>query len=111
MHQRGNLQLVTEFVLYGEEESNIHLFLCPSRVNKMNTAILQFSTYLSEIDTEPEQRNVKVGQLAQWMVLPSAHNINRAPIMQVYSQAITAQKIIGWHRFVKGYLAINWAQI
>lgn len=37
----------------------------------MNTAVTQFSTYLSEIDTEPELRNVIVGQLAEWMVLPS----------------------------------------
>jgi hypothetical protein len=109
MHRRGNL--VTECVLCGEEESNIHLFLCPSRLDEMNTTIIQFSTYLSEIDTEPELRNVILGQLATWMVLPSAHNFNRAPITDAYSQAVTSQNIIGWHRFVKGYLAVNWAQI
>ena len=50
--RHGNM--VNECILCGSEEDNLHLLLCPHRLQVMQEAMNQFHTYLKEINTEPQ---------------------------------------------------------
>ena len=105
----GNL--VNECILCGGEETNIHLLLCPNRVDTMLAAIGQFHAYLIEIKTEPGLTATIITQLARHLVLPYKPPALTPPTDAIYRNAIAAQNKVSWYRFVRGYLVNDWATI
>ena len=107
MHRRGHL--VTECILCGEQETCIHLLLFPNRYNDMLEAMREFEGYLKEINTEPSLQRTLIHQMNNWLVLPNEADELTQP--ELHKSAIGMQQQIGWHLFVRGYLANGWAQI
>ena len=101
--------LVTECILCGAEETNIHLLLCPNRLNDMVTALGQFQAYLREIDTEPGIAAVLVTEISRHFVIPFDTSALTVPNDQAYTNASKSQYAISWYRFVRGYLSNAWA--
>ena len=44
----------SECILCGDDETNTHLLMCPCRIDTMTEVMIEFSSYLSEIKTDPK---------------------------------------------------------
>jgi hypothetical protein len=111
MHRYGNQ--TTECILCGGEEDNMHLLFCPNRRSDILNTLQSFNKYLSEISTDPSLSNAITFALHKFFALTETDSFNKCttPTDKCIIQAINSQDEIGWHRFVRGYIASDWAQI